>query len=142
LIKPWLTLLQFTIIWNLFTEIFMISIIISQALLFSTSASKSSKVVNLCQTSTWYFSLLTTRLASWDWISQFKITQIFVYSLQIFSNFCHQQIVVSITICCPIWSNIKYVGMPSPNIRMLSIWLWIFPYGDVQVYLWINNFLG
>jgi hypothetical protein len=42
----------------------------------------------------------------------------------------HQQTVVSITICCPEWLDMKY-------IRIWQIWLWVFPSGDVQVYLWM-----
>jgi hypothetical protein len=33
---------------------------------------------------------------------------------QAFPNPCHHQVVVSITICCPEWSDIQYTWMPSP----------------------------
>jgi hypothetical protein len=38
-----------------------------------------------------------------------------------------------ITICWPLWSNIKYIRMP----RIWSIWLCVFQSGDLHVYLWM-----
>jgi hypothetical protein len=53
-------------------------------------------------------------LISWDWTSPYEICALFVYSLPLLPNFCHHQIVVSITIYCPEGSDVKYTWMTSP----------------------------
>jgi hypothetical protein len=45
--------------------------------------------------------------------------------------------VVSITICCPEWSDIKYTWMPSPVYQNMVNLIMGFPFGDVQVHWWM-----
>jgi hypothetical protein len=51
-------------------------------------------------------------------------------------NFCHHQIVVSITVCSPERPDIKYTWMPFPTYKNM-VNLIVFPSGDIQVNLWM-----
>jgi hypothetical protein len=78
------------------------------------------------------------RLISWDWTSPCEIYISLFTHCQYLLNFSSHYIVVSITMCCREWLDIKYTWMPSPVfIKLWSIWLCVFPSGDVQVNLWI-----
>jgi hypothetical protein len=64
----------------------------------------------------------------------------FRYSLFLFLKYLlasRDHIVAGITICCPVWSNIKHIRMPSPvfyNVVNLNMG---FPCRDIQVYCWM-----
>jgi hypothetical protein len=60
-----------------------------------------------------YFSLPSTSFNLLRLNLSYEIGVIFVYSLLVSLNFYHHQIVVSITICCPKWSDIKNIWMTS-----------------------------
>jgi hypothetical protein len=62
-------------------EILIFSVIISQALLLSTSVSKSSKAVNLFETPTQFCYLPSISFNSWDPTSLYEICVIFIYAL-------------------------------------------------------------
>jgi hypothetical protein len=52
-------------------------------------------------------------------------------------NFCHQQIVVSITFCCRVISDMMYTWIMFHIYRNANIFIWVFPSADVQVNLWM-----
>ena len=53
-------------------------------------------------------------LAPSDWIPPHQTSVLLIYLLKSFSNFCNNQIVVSITVSSPERLDIKYTSMPSP----------------------------
>jgi hypothetical protein len=115
-------------------HITVFSLTVSQALLISTSASKFPKAANPYEISTWYCCLPCT---SFNFLRMNLSYEIYLF-IHFWSlpTFCHHQIVIRITICCPEWSVIKYTWMPS-LIKIWSVWLWVFPSGDVQETLWM-----
>jgi hypothetical protein len=70
-------------------------------------------------------------LISWDWTSSYELCALFVYSLPV----SHLTLATSITISCPEWSDINYTWISSPICQNMLIWLYFFPWGDVQVNL-------
>jgi hypothetical protein len=106
---------------------------VSHALLTSTSVSKFSKATNLFEILTQYCSLHSTSFNSWDWTSNMNpACSLFTYCHS-FPNFCHHEVVVSITICCPEWTDkCRFLSM-----KIWSILLWVLQSGDVQVTLWM-----
>ena len=51
---------------------------------------------------------------------------------QSFPKFCNHEIVIGITV-----SWLSMLECPLLSITMWSIWLWVFPSGEVQLYLWM-----
>jgi hypothetical protein len=96
-------------------DIFIFSLIVSQALLVSSSASKSSKAIWDFKTIL-FFTLYHVLFPEIESIHMNSVCCLFT-ACQPLPNFCHHQIVASITNCHPEWLDIKYTWMLSPIYR-------------------------
>jgi hypothetical protein len=66
-----------------------------------------------------------------------ELCALFFYSFQSLLKFCHDQIVVSITICCPERSEIKYTWIPSRIYQNMVNLVSSLCIGRCQVNLWM-----
>jgi hypothetical protein len=76
--------------------------------------SENNRLRREWQNGTSYYLYPLTLLISWDWTSQYEICSYLFTHWKSLPNFCHHQIMVSITVCCPERSEIKYTWIPSP----------------------------
>jgi hypothetical protein len=92
------------------------SLRVSQAILISNPASKSFKATNQFEHSTRYCSLshVLFNFSRKKTLNMKSVQSLFIHC-QSLPNFCRHHIVVSIAICCPERSDIKYNRTPSPT---------------------------
>jgi len=117
-------------------EVLIFSLMFSQALFMSSLSLKFSKAANLFEISIWY-CFLTCNSFIFPRLNHTPSNSCAPCLLNAkLSLTCNHQIIISITVSSPETSHVCYTRMPSP-INMWSFWLWVFPSGEVQVYLWM-----